>query len=106
MLLFGSGVVMGFVHGQPLQVARRIHGPAAFLWTVTLGIHVVVYAPRALRTVALELNARTRRQVASVRWRAYAIALAVVTGLTVGVATLPVQHDWLHLPSRHDHHDR
>jgi hypothetical protein len=106
VLLFGSGVVMGFVHGQPLRVARRIHGPAAFLWTVTLGIHVLVYAPRALRAAAGELNARTRRRAANVRLRAYAVALAVVTGLIVGVATLPVQHDWLHLPSRHDHHDR
>ena len=33
MLLFGSGVAMGFVHGSTLQLARRIHGPAAFFWT-------------------------------------------------------------------------
>jgi hypothetical protein len=106
VLLFGSGVVMGLVHGQALQAARRIHGPAAFLWTVTLGIHVLVYGPTALRAVAGDLHARTRRQVADVRLRAYVVALAVAIGLIVGVATLPMQHDWLHLPAKHDHHDR
>ena len=106
VLLFGSGVVMGLVHGQVLQVARQIHGPAAFLWTVTLGIHVLVYGPKALRTVAGDVRARTRRQVADVRLRAYVVVLAVATGLIVGAATLPIQHDWLHLPAGHEHHDR
>ena len=106
VLLFGSGVAMGFVHGHALQLARRIHGPAAFLWTVTLGIHVLVYTPRALRAIAGDLRARTRRQIADVRLRAYVVVFAIVIGLVVGVATLPVQRDWLHLPARHDHHDR
>lgn len=106
VLLFGSGVAMGLVHGQALQAARRIHGPAAFLWTVTLGIHVLVYGPRALRSVAGDVQARTRRHVANARLRAWVIALAVALGLVVGVATVPVQHDWLHLPARHEHHDR
>jgi hypothetical protein len=106
LLLFGSGVVMGFAHGHTLQLARRVHGPAAFLWTVILGIHVLVYTPRALQAVAGDLRARTRRRVANAWLRAYIVAVAILTGLIVGVATLPVQHDWLHLPPRHDHHDR
>lgn len=105
VLLFGSGVAMGFAHGSALQIARRIHGPAAFLWTVTLGLHVLVYAPRALRAIGGDVRAHTRRTVRGARLRASVATAAAVCGLVVGFATLPVQHDWLHLPSHHDRHD-
>lgn len=49
ILLFGSGVAMGLVHGRALAIARRLHGPSAFLWTVLLGLHVLVYLGRAVR---------------------------------------------------------
>ena len=85
VLLFGSGVAMGFVHGTPLALARRIHGPAAFLWTVTLGVHVLVYLPRAFRHL--------ERRVSPV-----ALTLAsVAAGILVGVASLPAMHDWTRL---------
>ena len=105
VLLFGSGVAIGLVHGEALQVARRVHGPAAFLWTVTLGIHVLVYTPRALRAVAGDVRARSRWRVHGAGIRASVLALTAAAGIAVGLATLPVQHDWLHLPSHH-HHDR
>ena len=86
VLLFGSGIAMGFLHGTPLALARRIHGPAAFLWTVTLGLHALVYLPRALRHV--------RRRISPV-----VLALAsVAAGVAVAVAALPAMHDWLQLP--------
>jgi len=103
-LLFGSGIALGLVHGQALDVARRIHGPAAFLWTVTLGLHVLVYLPRALRAVGGDLRARTRLSVANARLRTLVVVATIVGGLIVGAATWPVQHDWLHLPGRHDEH--
>lgn len=105
VLLFGSGVALGLLHGQALDVARRIHGPAAFLWTVTLGLHVLVYLPRALRAVGGDLHARTRRSVENARLRTLVVVAAVVAGVLVGAATWPVQHDWLHLP-RHQEHRR
>ena len=102
VVLFGSGVAMGLVHGHALQVARRLHGPASVIWMVTLGIHVLVYASRALHATGEELKARTRREVAGARIRAYLVAAALAAGLIVGLATLPAQHHWLHLGS-HDH---
>jgi hypothetical protein len=103
VLLFGSGIAIGLVHGEALHVARRIHGPAAFLWTVTLGIHVLVYTPRALRAAIGDLRARTRRTVVGAGVRASIVVVGVVAGIAVGIATLPVQHDWLHLPPHHHH---
>ena len=86
VLLFGSGVAMGLVHGQALVLARRIHGPAAVGWTIILGLHVLVYLRRAVRFA---------------RGRAVFLLATLVTGVAVGVATLPLDHDWLHLPSSH-----
>jgi hypothetical protein len=98
--LFGSGVAMGFVHGQALHAARRLHGPAAVVWMVLLGIHVLVYAPRALHATADDLRAREPRRVAGVRLRTYAVCAVVACGLVVGLATWPVQQYWLHIGHR------
>jgi hypothetical protein len=85
VLLFGSGIAIGLVHGHALQLARRVHGPAAFGWTVLLGLHALVYLPRALRGARLQ--------------RLALVAASLATGVALGIATLPVDHDWLHLPS-------
>jgi hypothetical protein len=105
VLLFGSGIAIGLVHGQALDLARRVHGPAAFAWTALLGAHVLVYAPRALRAAGSDLRARTRRAVAGASLRAWVVVAAIACGAAIGLATLPVQHDWLHLRSHHDRHD-
>ena len=98
LVLFGSGVALGVVHGHALQVARDLHGPASVVWLVLLGIHVLVYALRALHAAGADLRARTRRDVAGPRIRASLAVAAVAAGLVVGLATLPVQDHWLHLP--------
>ncbi|MGH2933654.1 MAG: hypothetical protein ACRDL2_03950 [Gaiellaceae bacterium] len=105
IVLFGSGVAMGFVHGHTLQVARRLHGPAAFLWTVVLGVHVLAYLGRAFRGARADVVRRMRPEASGARARVYSVGAAVAAGLVLGVATLSVQQYWLHLPSKHDHHD-
>jgi hypothetical protein len=105
VVLFGSGVAMGVLHGQALDVARRLHGPSAFLWTVTLGAHVLVYLGRAIRSARSDARPSTRREARGAHARAWVAAAAIVVGLGVGAATLPAQHHWLHLPARHEHGD-
>jgi hypothetical protein len=100
LLLFGSGVAMGIVHGSALSLARRIHGPAAFLWTVTLGAHVLAYARSALRAAAADVAPRTRRETAGALRRTLALGAALAAGIALAVATLPAQTQWLNLPSR------
>ena len=108
LLLFGSGVVMGLVHGPALSLARRIHGPAAFVWSVALGVHVLVHLPRAVRAVRADVVPRARRETAGALGRTFALGAALATGIVLGVATLPAQSHWLHLPGRelHDGGDR
>lgn len=101
-ILFGSGVAMGYLHGHALDIARRLHGPAAFLFTVTVGLHVLMYIRRALRSTAEDLAPRTRGEAAGATFRTFLVAAAIAGGLVVGIALLPDMHVWLHLPSRHD----
>src|SRR5581483_2313149 len=52
VILFGSGVAMGLLHGHELQLARNVHGPASVIWLALLGLHVLVYLRRALNRTA------------------------------------------------------
>lgn len=103
VVLFGSGVAMGFVHGHALQVARRLHGPAAFGWTILVAAHVLVYLRRAVRAAGADLVSGARGEARGARRRASIVVVTVAAALAVGVATLPADHHWLHLPPKHDH---
>jgi hypothetical protein len=102
VVLFGSGIAMGFLHGHALHVARRLHGPAAVGWMLVLGLHVLVYLRRAVRSTAADVVPAMRSETLGAGLRGVAVAGALGAGLVVAVATLPDQHSWLHLPSKHD----
>jgi hypothetical protein len=104
VVLFGSGVAMGFLHGHALQIARRLHGPASVIWLLLLGLHVLVYLKRALRSTAQDALPTKREPLRGRASRAYALAAVVVCGLVLGAATVPAQHRWVDL--RRDHHER
>jgi hypothetical protein len=102
VVLLGSGVAMGIVHGQSLVVARRLHGPASVLWLILIGFHVLVYLKRALLSSTEEVAASSRARVRGARVRAYLVAATIGAGIVLGAVTLPVQHHWLHLHHNHD----
>jgi hypothetical protein len=104
VVLFGSGVAMGLLHGHALQIARRLHGPASVIWLLLLGLHVLAYLGRALRSTAEDALPAKRKPVRGMTARAYAVATVVICGLALGAATVPAQHRWVDL--RRDHHDR
>lgn len=104
IVLFGSGVAMGFLHGHSLEIARRLHGPASVIWLLLLGVHVLVYLGRAVRDTADDVLPAERKPVPGKSGRLYALAAAIVCGLVLGAAFIPAQHRWVDL--RHGHHDR
>jgi hypothetical protein len=103
VVLFGSGVAMGVLHGHDLQIARNLHGPASVIWLALLGLHTLVYLGRALNRAADDALPAKRRPLSGARARAFALTAAVIFGLALGAATVPAQHRWVDL--RHDHHD-
>lgn len=104
LLLFGSGVAMGFLHGHALQIARSLHGPTSVAWLILLGLHVLVYLRRALASTAEDALPTQRRRVRGTAARASALLAVVVAGLVLGAATVPAQHRWVDV--KRDHHDR
>jgi hypothetical protein len=105
IVLFASGVAMGILHGNALDIARRLHGPASVVWMILIGVHVLVYLKRALISSKEDIISASRASVPGARGRTYLLAFAIVAGVVVGVATLPVDHYWLHLSNKHDHRD-
>lgn len=102
VVLLGSGVAMGFLHGHALVLARRLHGPASAVWVVTVGLHVLAYLKRTLVRATQDAVPRTRSLVRGARGRALAVAAALLAGGALGAATVPAQHRWVNLPR--DHH--
>jgi hypothetical protein len=105
IVLFGSGIAMGFLHGHGLRLARQLHGPASVVWMLLVGVHVLVYVRRALVSTKEDVDPTSRSAVRGASARNLILAAAVLTGLVVGLGTVTVQHRWLHLPPKHDHHD-
>jgi hypothetical protein len=106
IVLFGSGVAMGLLHGHALQLARRLHGPASVIWLLLLGLHVLVYLGRAVSSTAQDALPAKRRPLRGTTGRAYAVATVVICGLVLGAATVPAQHRWVDLPRHHHDHKR
>lgn len=103
VVLFSSGVAMGFLHGRALGLARQLHGPASVVWLVLFGVHALVYLKRALVGSGREM-ALGEGSVPGRARRVSLITAAVVCGLLVGAVTVPAQHRWVGLPR--DHHRR
>jgi hypothetical protein len=105
VVLFSSGVAMGLLHGQALQLARRLHGPASVIWLLLIGVHVLVYLRRAVRDYGRDLRPSTRPTVPGARGRSYVLAAALGLGLLAGAAAVPAQHRWINLHRHHNHRD-
>jgi hypothetical protein len=104
IVLFGSGVSMGFLHGNALQVARRLHGPSSVIWMILVGVHVLAYLQRALLSTREDIIASTRVAVRGAWVRTALLGAAIGAGVVLAVALVPAQHRWLHLHG--DHHKR
>jgi hypothetical protein len=102
VILFASGVAMGFTRGSSLRLVRQLHGPTSVVWMVLVGVHVLVYLRRALVSAQEDIDPSSRAAVRGASARAWLLASAIVVGVVAGVATVPAQHHWLHLPSKHD----
>jgi hypothetical protein len=105
VVLFGSGVAMGLLHGQALQLARRLHGPASVIWLLLISVHVLVYLRRAVRDYGRDLRPSAGPTVPGARGRSYVLAAALGLGLLAGAAAVPAQHRWINLHRHHDHRD-
>jgi hypothetical protein len=71
---------------------------------VLVGLHVLVYLGRALTSSAEDVAPSTRVLARGARARACLLSVVLVSGVVIGIATVPVQHHWVDLP-RDNHHE-
>lgn len=87
--IFATGIAM-LVLGRRTGLVLGLHKASFVVWLVAVGIHVVVYMWRLPRLI------RTERAAGGVALRAGAIAAALVAGVALAAATLPLARPWLH----------
>lgn len=91
--ILASGVGM-FVLGRRTGLVMGAHKASFVVWIWAMGIHVLVYLRRLPRLLFSEQAAR------GAVLRAGTVAAALLVGVVVAAATLPLARPWLHF-SRH-----
>ncbi len=95
LIVLASGVALvisGTRNGNPLLF---IHKASFVLWLIVAAIHVLYYLVRTPRILRAEVvPSRRRRGVANRGLRFAALAGAMVVGVGLGFAFIPVAHTW------------
>jgi hypothetical protein len=106
VVLFASGIAMGFLHGGALGLARQLHGPASVIWIVLVGVHVLVYLKRTLISAAEDLTVAGRAPAPGAGRRGLVLGAVALAGLVLAAVMVPAQHRWIDLPRNHHDHPR
>jgi hypothetical protein len=103
LIVLGSGVALVFSgtrNGNPLMF---IHKASFILWFIVAAIHILYYLVRVPRILGAEMRPPRGRSVANRGLRFAALAGALVVGVGLGVAFIPLAHAWEHKnPPGHD----
>jgi len=103
LIVLGSGVALvlsGTRNGNPLLF---IHKASFILWLIVAAIHILYYLVRVPRLLGAEVRPPRGRSVANRGLRFAALAGALVVGVGLGAAFIPVAHTWEHNnPQGHD----
>ena len=87
--IFATGVAM-LVTGSRHGIVLGLHKASFVVWLGAMGIHVLVYARRLPRLLGSERTAR------GALVRAGTVAGALIVGVALAVATLPLADPWFH----------
>jgi hypothetical protein len=87
--ILATGVAM-LVTGRRHGIVLGLHKVSFVVWLGAIGIHVLVYARRLPRLLGSERTAR------GALVRAGTIAVALLVGVALAVATLPLAEPWFH----------
>jgi hypothetical protein len=90
--LFASGVALLAV-GPGGGIVLGIHKAAFLVWFVALSAHVLAYVLRVPQLIRADFGNAARQS--GVPLRRFVVAAALVAGVTLAIATLPLARPWL-----------
>lgn len=94
--LFASGVALLFV-GPGGGIVLGLHKASFLVWFVALSAHVLAYVRRVPQLIRADFGDAARKSRKSgVAFRRFVVAAAMVAGMTLAIATLPLARPWLH----------
>ncbi len=95
LALFGSGVALVVTGSQHHSTLMQIHKVSFILWFIVAAIHILYYLARVPKFVGAEVRGTRRgRSVANRGLRFTALAGALVVGLGLAIAFVPLAHKW------------
>jgi hypothetical protein len=87
--IFATGIAMLIV-GSHAGIVLGLHKASFVVWLAAIGIHLLAYLRRLPRLLASERRAR------GAALRAGTIVGALLAGVALAIATLPLARPWLH----------
>lgn len=90
VVLFATGIAAAWTGQRGILLG--LHKASFIVWGVAFGIHFLAHALKLPRLVAVDWF-RTDA-LGGRRLRQYLLAAALVAGLVVAIATIPLVHDW------------
>jgi hypothetical protein len=87
VVLLGSGIALILVPTSVYGQVLFVHKASFVLWFGTMAIHVLGHLSDTARLAPRDWARRTRRDVAGAGMRMWAVSLAVVAGLVIGLLT-------------------
>jgi hypothetical protein len=91
--LFASGIALLAV-GPGGGIVLGIHKAAFLVWFAALSAHVLAHVLRVPQLVLAEFGDAARKT--GVPLRRFVVAAALVAGVTLAIATVPLARPWLH----------
>jgi hypothetical protein len=95
LVLFGSGVALVITGSHHHSTLMQVHKVSFILWLIVAAIHILYYLARVPRFVGAEVRGTPRgRSVANRGLRFTVLAGALVVGLGLAIAFVPLAHTW------------
>lgn len=102
--LLGSGVGLLAVGPGNMGIYRRLHTVSFILWFMIMTIHVLAHTWRAAALTGSDLMGRGRNIVSGTRTRRSLVVGALLLGIAIAIAVLPLDSAWVQWAAffRHD----
>jgi hypothetical protein len=95
IILFGSGILLLLGPLAWRGTMLTLHQASFVVWFAFMTVHVLCHIKETVDLSTKDWIARTKVKVAGSRWRRLAITTSLVSGVVLGIVTMPAVGPWL-----------